>query len=263
MDTVRRWAASLVPGLGEDDEVVIVDGESADGSREFLRELAEIHGFAFYSAKMNRGRSRQLAFEKAGGQYIISLIDTDDIVVSLQEAKNLYHDVVEIDPKSGSQRAFLCPGFFIIPRWMLEEIGGWPDLQHYEDQLVAYRLAIRGRLTASWKVSPIRRGEDPKKKRILFRAKYSFQRIRDELRLGFLDARNLQAILLLPWAWITSWFATHYEFRRDWWNLDVHRDEFLLPWIRRNSLSQKLLMGEIESSAREVRAEERWRPTDV
>ena len=245
-NTVRRWASSLLPNLSDEDEVIIVDGLSTDGSQEFLRDLCEANGFKFITARTNMGEARQLALKSADGEYAIFNVDTDDIVVSLQEAKRLYHEVAEWDPVTGQRRAFRCWGFFIIPRLMLEAIGGYPDLHFYEDQLTAYRLANRRQLTVSWKVSAVRGGIDPKKRKFLFRFVYSFCRVRDGLRLGMFDARNVQGVLLLPPAWLASLPMSHYEFRQDWWNLDVNRDEHILPWIDHESLSHKLLLEEIE-----------------
>lgn len=245
-NTVHRWVSSLLENLSENDEVVIVDGLSTDGSEEFLRQICRDHGFTFISAKTNMGQARQLAFKAGTGEYAIFNMDTDDVVISLQEAKRLYHEAVEWDPVTGEQRAFRCWGFFIIPRWMLEADGGYPDLHFYEDQLAAYRLANRNRLTACWKVSPVRRGEDPKKRRLRFRLRYSFSRVRDGLRLGMFDARNAQGVALLPPAWLAALPMKHYEFRKDWWNLDVHRDEAILTWVRQQNLEHKLLLEEIE-----------------
>jgi len=245
-NTVRRWASSLLANLSTHDEVVIVDGNSKDGSEEFLANLCRANGFKFASAKPHVGRQRELAFRLSEGDYSITHIDTDDIVVSLQEAKRLYHEVVEWDPVTGNQRAFRCWGFFIIPRWMLEGIGGYPDLRFYEDQLVAYRLASRNQLTQSLEVSAIARGRDPKKQRFTFRLRYSVRRIREGLRLGIFDARNAQGFLLFPPAWLGSLPLAHYEFRKDWWNLDVNRNEYILPWIDREHLSPRLLIEEIE-----------------
>lgn len=247
-NTVRPWASSLLANLSEDDEVVIVDGESDDGSQHFLRELCQEHGFRFASTRAHVGRQRQLASELSHGEYIIAHVDTDDIVVSLQEAKRLYHEIVEWDPVTGTQRAFRCWGFFIIPRWMIKDVGGFPDLRFYEDQLLAYRLASRNWLTQSWKVSTIARGTDPKKRDFPFRLLYSFRRVREGLRLGTFDARNLHGFILLPAAALASLPLTHYEFRRDWWNLDVQRDAYILPWIEREHLSAKLLLEEVENA---------------
>lgn len=244
MNTARLWTSSLLANLDGDDEVIIVDGESTDGSQDFLEEFCGENGFRFISRRTNIGEARQLAFEHAQGEYVISQVDTDDIVVSLREAKRLYHEVVEHDPVAGARRAFMCPDFFIVPRQMLSKIGGFPDLAYYEDQLVYYRLADRSWLTASWKVSAVVRRNDPKKRRLPFRIDRSFRRIRDGLRMGFFDARNPQGFLLLPPAWLASHLMSRYDFRRDWWNLDVNRDEFILPWIERESLGRKLLVEE-------------------
>ena len=246
--TVRRWASSLLANLTNEDEVVIVDGLSTDGSHDFLRQLCSANGFKLISAKTNIGQARQLAFKSTESTYVIFYLDTDDIVVSLQEAKQLYHEILEWDPVTRQQRAFRCLGFFIIPRWMLKAIGGYPDLHFYEDQLVAYRLASRNQLTASWKVSAVRRGADPKKRRLMFRLGYSFSQVRDGIRLGMFHLRNVQGVLLLPPAWLASLPLARHEFRRDWWNLDVNRDEYILPWIDKQGLSQKLLLAEVEKA---------------
>ena len=246
MNTVQRWASSLLTNLATEDEVVIVDGRSSDGSQEFLSHLCRERGFTFASAKAHVGRQRQRAFELATGEYVIAHVDTDDVVVSLQEAKRLYHEAVEWDPVSGKQRAFRCWGFFIIPRWMLEAVGGYPDLRYYEDQLVSYRLASQGQLTLSVKVAAATIGVDPKKARLGVRVRYSFRRIREGLRLGMFETRNPQGFLLLPLAWLASLLLPHYGFRKDWWNLDTGRDEYILAWIDRQGLSEKLLHEKIE-----------------
>ena len=251
-NTVRRWASSLLTNLSDDDEVIIVDGESTDGSQDFLRQFSQDHGFKFITAKTNIGEARQLALMQAKGEYVISQTDTDDVFVSLREAKRLYHEVIENDPVTKAHRAFMCPDFFVVPRQMLVDIGGFPHLAFYEDQLVYYRLARLGQLTGSWKVSAVVRGSDPKKRRIPWRINRTLKVIRDGLRLGFFDARNPRGFLLLFPSWLASLPMTHYDFRLDWWNLDVHRDEHILRWIDRERLASKLLLKEINKAYRVV-----------
>lgn len=247
MNTVERWASSLLSNLAAEDEVVIVDGHSDDGSQEFLAQMCRSKGFTFASAKAHVGRQRQLAFKLSTGEYVVAHVDTDDTIVSLQEAKRLYHETVEWDPVTGKQRAFRCWGFFIIPRWMLDAVGGFPELRFYEDQLVSYRLANRNQLTLSIKVAAAALGFDPKKRRIGNRARFSFYRIREGLRLGMFEARNPQGFLLLPPAWLASLPLPHYGFRKDWWNYDVERDEYILDWINRQGLSGRLLAEMVEN----------------
>jgi len=247
-NTVRRWADSLLKNLSDNDEVIIVDGLSSDGSKEFLEEFCDSHGFTFIAAKTNTGQARQLAFRSSHGEYVIHHLDTDDVIVSLREAKRLYHEVVEWDQPTGMHRAFRCWGFFVIPREMLDAVGGYSDLHFYEDQLLAYQLALRNQLTQSGDVSVSARGVDPKKRALPFRIRYSFLRVRDSLRLGEFDPRNVQGLLLLPFAWPASIPMKHYEFRRDWDKLDVHRDETILSWIEREHLSGKLLLRKLQET---------------
>lgn len=239
-NTVERWWASILPQLTPDDELVIVDGMSTDGSRAFLQRASKEHGFTFICRKTNIGQARQLGYLASAGKYVVSNLDTDDLAVDLKGAKRLYHEVVEYDPVVSNQRAFWCGGFFIIPRRLLDGVGGYPPLNSYEDRCVAYKLAIRNALTATNKVSAVARGYDPKKRRLSLRAQISFRRIRDGLRLGFFEDRTPQGWLILPPAWLASSFMTRYEYRPGYEAMDVNRDSFILPWIEANGLRHLL-----------------------
>ncbi len=242
--TVNRWLDSLTGKLDPDDEVIIVDGDSDDGSGEVLKDASQRFGFTFTSQRSNVGQARQLGYRMSTGEYVIGHLDTDDIVIDLRALKRLYHDVLENDPQTGGRRAFWCWGFFIIPRTLADQVGGWPPLHYYEDRLLASRLADIGSVTVSSKVTAVAKGIDPKKRKALFRTWYSFRRVRDGLRLGFFEARNPQGLLLLPPAWLASRFMPRFRFDKEWEQKDVNRDHIIVPWVKANGLGHLLVPEE-------------------
>ncbi len=243
MRTVESWAGSLLENLGEEDEVVLVDAGSTDGSGSWLKEWCARHGFAYVERKSNRGEARALASREAIGDYLIHHIDTDDLVVSLREAKRLYHELLESDPVTGVRRAFWCHGFFIVPRAMYEEVGGYAPLQHYEDRLLGYRLAAKGWLTMSTKVTAVRKRTDSRRKTEIAQLRRRIEALRDGFRLGFVEIWTRKSYPLIPIAFTLALFSRHYSYRKDWERMDIDRDGLIVPWIERNHLESGLLEG--------------------
>ncbi len=241
MRTVESWAASLLDNLTADDEVVLLDAGSTDGSGEWLRRWCADHGFTFLVRQSNRGAARALASQAAHGDYLIHHLDTDDVVTSLREAKRLYHEVVENDPATGTRRAFWCHGFFIVPRVLYDGVGGYEPLQHYEDRLLGYRLAARGQLTQCMKVSAVRKRTDPRRTSEMAQLRRRIEALRDGFRLGFVEIWTKKSYPLIPIAFTMALFMRHYDYRKDWEQMDIHRDEAILGWIASNGLQDKLL----------------------
>ncbi|HYM40183.1 MAG TPA: glycosyltransferase [Thermoplasmata archaeon] len=239
--TVESWASSLLRNVGEEDEVVVVDAGSADGSGDWLRSWCLAHGYVFLTRKSNRGQARDVASRGAHGDYLIHHVDTDDVVVALPEAKRLYHEVLETDAVTGARRAFWCHGFFIVPRAMYAEVGGYAPLQHYEDRLLGYRLAVKGWLTKSERVSAVRKRTDPRRTTVIAQLRRRIEALRDGFRLGFVEIWTRWSYPLIPIAFAMALFMKHYPYRKDWERMDIHRDELIVSWIDRNHLKDKLL----------------------
>ena len=241
MGTVETWAASLLEHVTADDEIVILDAGSTDGSGEWLRRWCAEHAFTFLVRKSNRGAARALASKEAHGEYLIHHLDTDDVVTALHEAKRLYHEVVERDAITGATRAFWCHGFFIVPRDLYASVGGYEALQHYEDRLLGYRLAAQGALTLCMKVSAVRKRTDPRRTSEMAQLRRRIEALRDGFRLGFVEIWTRKSYPLIPIAFTMALFMKHYRYRKDWERMDIDRDELILRWVEAHGLAAKLI----------------------
>jgi glycosyltransferase involved in cell wall biosynthesis len=127
IDTIRESMRSIFDQLNDNFEVVVCDNSSNDGSKEVLQEYARKERIRLIVEKSSRGKGRQIAFENSTGKYIISGIDTDDkLKPSFQEFLKIYH--------RDHEGFMLSAGtIHIIPRQLVEEIGGWRDLKWGED----------------------------------------------------------------------------------------------------------------------------------
>jgi glycosyltransferase involved in cell wall biosynthesis len=127
IDTIRRSMESLFRELDNNFEVVVCDNLSDDGSLDILKEYAQRGKIHLIIKKSGRGKGRQTAFEYSTGNYIISGIDTDDqLKANFKNFLNAYHLVHEGYMLSAGT-------IHIIPRCLVEKIGGWRDLKWGED----------------------------------------------------------------------------------------------------------------------------------
>ena len=118
---------SIFDQLNGNFEIIVCDNSSNDGSKEVLQEYARKGRIRLIVERSSRGKGRQIAFENSTGKYIISGIDTDDkLKPTFQEFLNIYH--------RDHEGFMLSAGtIHIIPRQLVEEIGGWRDLKWGED----------------------------------------------------------------------------------------------------------------------------------
>jgi glycosyltransferase involved in cell wall biosynthesis len=137
--TLRQCLESVLSQIDSDFEVVVSDNFSTDGSREILEECARNGKIKLVIEHSNRGRGRQIAFENSNGDYIISGIDTDDVIKPvLKDVLRLYHEKHE-----GYMLSFGT--IHIIPRHLVIALGGWRDLQWGEDVDFAKRIEAMGK----------------------------------------------------------------------------------------------------------------------
>jgi glycosyltransferase involved in cell wall biosynthesis len=184
---------SLETILGQVDacfEIVLVDNYSNDGSYDFLKEYGQSGRIKLLRARSTRGRGRQIAFENSLGEYIIANLDMDDVFKPrLSELLTKYHAVAEgklLSVWSVNRRGFWGGGSVVIaPRELIQRLGGWNNLQIFEDWELCARAARAG--VYSWGefdfVDEINahaeRGET-----IGGRLRWKFVALRDNLRVG-------------------------------------------------------------------------------
>jgi glycosyltransferase involved in cell wall biosynthesis len=128
IDTIKNSMDSILSKLDDRFEVVVSDNCSTDGSLDILEDYARAGRIKLIVERSSRGRGRQIAFENSKGEYIISGLDTDDkLSNSFNKFIDIYHQEHEGSMLSASRTVH------IIPRKLVEEIGGWRDLQWGED----------------------------------------------------------------------------------------------------------------------------------
>lgn len=148
--TVKQSLESILNQIDDDFEVVVVDSKSTDGSYEILKKFESMGKIKLVQVKCSRGKGREIAFENSRGKYVITNLDMDDVFkLRLRELLARYHVVAE----GKLLRAFseMEGGFWggehvdIAPRSLIEELGGWRDLQTFEDSELFSRAARHGK----------------------------------------------------------------------------------------------------------------------
>jgi len=139
-DTLSRCLESVLCQIDSEFEVVISDNCSTDGSIEIIEGFAKNRKIKLIVRPSSRGQGRQIAFENSVGDYILSGIDTDDVIKPvLKETLRLYHEKHE-----GYMLSFGT--FHIVPRRLVTAVGGWRDLQFGEDVDFAKRIELIGKI---------------------------------------------------------------------------------------------------------------------
>jgi glycosyltransferase involved in cell wall biosynthesis len=178
--TIKDSLGSLFSQLPKSSEVVIIDAESDDGQWEYLSQLWKLHMIELGRTKCNRGEGRQIAFRFSRGEYIISQMDTDDVLnPNLERLLSLYH--------SDFEGYLLAAGLDIAPRSLLEKLGGWRPLYGLEDLDLRNRAKALGKLR---EISfPIFKSKEKNNRRrqgkgFLTRAKHDYLISRSALSVG-------------------------------------------------------------------------------
>jgi len=147
-DFIRESAgvfADLIRGR-EDWELVISDAGSDDGSLAYLRDLEanqeNVHIVMAENASIGKGR--QVAFEHARGDVLISLGDLDASYYDderLFDVVDYYEDLVE---REGD--VLLGGPAMVGSRSLIDELGGWNDLWTTERRDLKRRALRKGKL---------------------------------------------------------------------------------------------------------------------
>ncbi|GAA0285765.1 glycosyltransferase family 2 protein [Halobacterium noricense] len=128
--TIAEFFESVSQQLDEKYEIVVVDGGSNDGTREFLesqREALSVPMQVLDQRKTGLGRARQQCVEAANGTYLLEQVDADmryaDCFDSLL---SFYLDYVNTE----GPVQLLTRGMRITPKQLHEELGGWRPYPH-------------------------------------------------------------------------------------------------------------------------------------
>jgi len=168
---------SIVNQFKSNFEIVVCDNCSFDGSREILQKYAQTGKIKLIVERSSRGKGRQIAFENSTGQYIISGIDTDDIL------KPTFGEFLAIYKRNHEGYMLSSGSIHIIPRVIAEEIGGWNDLQYFEDTDFRYRVESIGKWhELKHKLVLVDRGHN--KRGFIFRIKEEYDAAQCAYRIG-------------------------------------------------------------------------------
>ncbi len=131
-----------------DFEIIVTDNNSRDGSREILEGLSNDGVIReVIEQKCTRGRGRQLAFEKARGDYVLCHLDCDDIFSAggIHSLIQLYHEKCEGMMMMTRRTKGGYSNITLAPRQLLLELGGWRDINWNEDWDLWARAAAKGK----------------------------------------------------------------------------------------------------------------------
>jgi glycosyltransferase involved in cell wall biosynthesis len=209
--TLDRSLSALFQQLDDQFEVVVVDNCSTDGSLQMLEKLSGEGRLRLVTRKCTRGVGRQLAFTESKGDYVISSVDLDD------EIKPLLRDAVKVYHERFEGSLMLMQGFSIAPRKLLEDIGGWRDLQTGEDWDLWDRAAsVKKFVFIPFDMSRLRLSHGSRGMRFILTQQYV--KARDIFRLGGNPLRRegrrlppyLLTIIVTPAAYVRSRFMKRF-----------------------------------------------------
>jgi len=142
VNSVRQSLESLFKQMDERFEIIVVDNQSSDGSLDILRHYEKTGKIKLIVRHCSRGLGRQIGVRNSKGKYIISQMDMDDVFEPyLSRILENYH---------ASFEGYLLliqgqPGMFIAPKELIEAVGGYRDLNYFEDRDLYSRVAQIGR----------------------------------------------------------------------------------------------------------------------
>jgi glycosyltransferase involved in cell wall biosynthesis len=148
-DTLLESLTSVLDQIDDEFEVILIDDSSTDNSKEILRELSSKHNNlkVFYldkDKKRRLGKTRNISFLKARGQWCIFHIDTDDFIgPHVAEFARL---VEILSAKFNKDCLFSGRQIHMAKREFLLSQGPFKNIYRGEDRDLYQRLA----LTSQW-----------------------------------------------------------------------------------------------------------------
>ncbi|WP_178917992.1 glycosyltransferase family 2 protein [Natronomonas gomsonensis] len=180
-ETVSVAIESLRRQLSAEDGIYVVDAGSEDDSfSELERFDAQRDIELVYRDGVSRGRGRQIAFEHADSDVVVAQADLDT------EFHAALPDLVEYYRRLTDDRGpgiLLVNGCLIGYRDVIEDAGGWRDLQVHEDKDLWMRVDERATLYVL-PVTTIKHHANFEWSSLRYRLRRRYRNYRDALRLG-------------------------------------------------------------------------------
>jgi glycosyltransferase involved in cell wall biosynthesis len=139
VETVKPCLTSLISQLETKEmELVVCDSLSTDGTPDAIHEFQPFFKeLKVISQKSSRGKGRQIAFNHSSGLYLIQF-DLDAIYTDGLRRLVEWHRKVRPDYA-------IIAGNSIYPRFLIQQVGGWHDLNWSEDLDLWIRLTLTGK----------------------------------------------------------------------------------------------------------------------
>jgi glycosyltransferase involved in cell wall biosynthesis len=144
-DTLHESLNSVLEQIGDEFEVIVIDDSSTDNSKEILEELsAKFNALRVYYLEKDKnrrlGKTRNISFLKARGQWCIFHIDTDDLIgpYILEFVK-----VIEVlNNKMRKDNLFSGKQIHMAKRDFLISHGPFKNIYRGEDRDLYQRLSL-------------------------------------------------------------------------------------------------------------------------
>ena len=170
-DTLRESLSSVLEQIGEEFEVIVIDDCSTDNSKQILKELsAKYNTLRVYHLEKDKnrrlGKTRNISFLKARGQWCIFHIDTDDLIGPYIVE---FVKVIEVlNNKMRKDNLFSGKQIHMAKRDFLMSHGPFKNIYRGEDRDLYQRLS----LTNQWVIISHKRfiyRMDRKKKKLIYK----------------------------------------------------------------------------------------------
>lgn len=146
-ETIEKSLDSILTQIDQRYEVVITDGGSDDGTREFLEEIRSDSPYnirIFSQDEPGLGVARQVCVDNAHGEYLLEQLDTDEYFANcFEELTKFYLEKIEeIGPFQLHMK-----GMRITPKELHEKLGGWrPFPSGFQENEITRRFFRHGYL---------------------------------------------------------------------------------------------------------------------
>jgi len=221
VNSVRQSLDSILRQIDERFEVVVIDNRSTDGSLAILGEYQRRRMIKLVTTECSRGLGRQIGVKLSRGKYIISQMDMDDVFEpKLKALIEIYHNHFEGNMLLVSG----VPGLMIAPRQLVEEIGGYRDLNYLEDKDLYSRAARlkRFRFLQEFKIVALSVKPDKLTSRLLVSAKKEYFIFRESFRIGYGFAQLMYFLRLRLFSTENSCFLP-FDLAFAFWGLTTHK----------------------------------------